>query len=62
MDADDEVASPWLAPRSASSPRVLDEGGRVVGVCLGAQILAEVLGGQREAERRSERSGGTRCG
>ncbi len=45
MDADDEVASPWLAAEKRFVRDVLDARGSVVGVCLGAQILAEVLGG-----------------
>jgi GMP synthase-like glutamine amidotransferase len=46
MDADDEVASPWLAAEKAYLRSALDAGLPVLGVCLGSQILAEVLGGK----------------
>ena len=45
MDADDEVASPWLPAEKRFIAAVLADGAAVIGVCLGAQILAEVLGG-----------------
>jgi len=46
MDADDEVASPWLAAEKRFIAVALAGGGNVVGVCLGSQILAEALGGR----------------
>ncbi len=46
MDADDHDASPWLAAEKAFVRDVLGAGGRVLGVCLGAQVLAEVAGGR----------------
>jgi GMP synthase-like glutamine amidotransferase len=46
MDADDEVASPWLVAEKRYIAEAIDSGMRVLGVCLGAQILAEVLGGR----------------
>ncbi len=46
MDADDEVASPWLVAEKRFVREVLDAGSCVLGVCLGAQILAEVVGGR----------------
>ncbi len=46
MDADDHDASPWLVAEKEFVGRVLEAGGRVLGVCLGAQILAEVAGGR----------------
>ena len=53
MDADDETASPWLVAEKRFIAGRLEAGGSVVGVCLGAQILAEVLGGRvkRNPER-----------
>ncbi|HET6352040.1 MAG TPA: type 1 glutamine amidotransferase [Coriobacteriia bacterium] len=45
MDADDHLMSPWLGPEKAFLVRTLYEDKRVLGVCLGAQILAETLGG-----------------
>jgi GMP synthase-like glutamine amidotransferase len=46
MDADDEVASPWLSAEKRFIAAALARGASVVGVCLGSQILAEVLGGR----------------
>jgi len=45
MSADDEVTSPWLAAEKRAVAAALDAGALVLGVCLGAQILAEVEGG-----------------
>ena len=45
MDADDEVASPWLRAEKHYVAECIAAGRGVLGVCLGAQILAEVLGG-----------------
>jgi len=45
MDADDEVASPWLRAEKHFIAAAIAAGHPVLGVCLGAQILAEVLGG-----------------
>lgn len=53
MDADDHLASAWLGPEKAWLTRIVECGIPVLGVCLGAQILAEVLGGsvKRNPER-----------
>jgi GMP synthase-like glutamine amidotransferase len=52
MDADDEVASPWLVAEKIYVREAIDAGLPVLGVCLGAQILAEVIGGVvRRAEQ-----------
>lgn len=45
MAADDEAASPWLVAEKLAIAAALDEGVSVLGVCLGAQILAHVIGG-----------------
>jgi len=45
MAADDEIVSPWLAAEKRAVAAALDSGALVLGVCLGAQILAEVVGG-----------------
>ncbi len=44
---------PWLATEKASLETACREGCRVLGVCLGAQLLADVLGGRvlKNAER-----------
>jgi GMP synthase-like glutamine amidotransferase len=46
MDADDETASPWLRPEKHLVADAIAAGKIVLGVCLGAQIVAEVLGGR----------------
>ena len=46
MDADDEVASPWLHAEKHYVVECIAAGRGVLGICLGAQILAEVLGGK----------------
>jgi GMP synthase-like glutamine amidotransferase len=46
MDADDEIASPWLTAEKRFIAEAIAEGRLVLGICLGAQILAEVLGGR----------------
>ncbi len=44
MSAGDEAQHPWLAAEKAAIRLAIDAGSRVLGVCLGAQILASVLG------------------
>ena len=53
MDADDEVTSPWLCAEKHYIAKCIATGHEVLGVCLGAQIVAEVLGGKvrRNPER-----------
>lgn len=46
MAADDEVASPWLAAEKRFIAETISIGQLVLGVCLGAQIIAEVIGGR----------------
>lgn len=46
MDADDETASPWLHAEKHYLAECIASGRGVLGICLGAQILAEVLGGR----------------
>ncbi|MEI7813349.1 MAG: type 1 glutamine amidotransferase [Coriobacteriia bacterium] len=45
MAADDEVASPWLRAEKHFIAATIAAGRPVLGICLGAQILAEVIGG-----------------
>lgn len=45
MSVHDEAAYPWLRMEKQYVRRCADAGVRVLGVCLGAQLLAEVLGG-----------------
>jgi GMP synthase-like glutamine amidotransferase len=49
MSAYDEAAYPWLAAEKAFIGRAIAAGKRVFGVCLGAQLVAEVLGGRVHA-------------
>lgn len=44
MSVHDEAAFAWLAPEKRLVRRCIDAGKLVLGVCLGAQIVAEVLG------------------
>lgn len=46
MNADDEVANPWLHTEKHYVVECIAAGRSVLGICLGAQILAEVLGGK----------------
>lgn len=46
MDADDETASPWLVPEKHFIAAAISSGRLVLGICLGAQIVAEVIGGR----------------
>ncbi len=54
MSADDEAAHPWLAAEKTYVRSAIDAGIPVLGVCLGAQILAEVLGGHVRRAEESE--------
>lgn len=44
MNVDEEHHHPWLKEEKKLIEAVLKKGGRVVGLCLGAQLTAEVLG------------------
>jgi GMP synthase-like glutamine amidotransferase len=51
MAADDEVENPWLPAEKRFVASAIDAGKLVLGVCLGAQLVAEVVGGRvRRAE------------
>lgn len=54
MAADDEVASPWLHAEKRFLAEAVSTGRLVLGVCLGAQILAEVLGATVRRNPQSE--------
>ena len=45
MSVHDEAALPWLAPEKSLVRAAVAAGRRVLGICLGAQLLAEALGG-----------------
>lgn len=44
MNVDEESKFPWLKTEKKLIEDVLAKGGRIVGLCLGAQLTAEVLG------------------
>lgn len=44
MGVGDELVYPWLAPEKTFIRETIAAGKTVVGVCLGAQLIAEVLG------------------
>jgi GMP synthase-like glutamine amidotransferase len=46
MDADDEDTSPWLVAEKHFIASAIASGRLVLGVCLGSQIIAEVIGGR----------------
>jgi GMP synthase-like glutamine amidotransferase len=54
MDADDEIASPWLLIEKHFVAETISAGRLVLGVCLGAQIVAEVIGGRVRRGREPE--------
>ena len=46
MGADDEARHPWLAMEKDYLRHAVDTGCGILGICLGAQLLAEALGGR----------------
>lgn len=46
MSVHDEDAHPWLADEKALISEAIEAGIPTLGVCLGAQLIAEVLGGE----------------
>jgi GMP synthase (glutamine-hydrolysing) len=44
MSANDEVGHPWLAAEKALVRRAIGAGRPVLGICLGAQVIASALG------------------
>lgn len=46
MSINDESKYPWLKNEKKSIDRCLNEGKKVIGICLGAQLLANVLGSE----------------
>ncbi|WP_220812314.1 type 1 glutamine amidotransferase [Pseudomonas paralcaligenes] len=46
MSVHDEAEHPWLAAEKRLLREALDAGKRVLGICLGGQLLAEALGGE----------------
>lgn len=46
MNVYEEEMHPWLAPEKDLIRRAIDGGKVVLGICLGAQLIADVLGGR----------------
>lgn len=46
MGVYEESAYPWLVPEKAFIRAAIDAGKTVLGICLGSQLIAEVLGGR----------------
>ena len=44
MGIDDEVEHPWLVAEKAFIKQIIDQNKPVLGICLGAQLIADVLG------------------
>ena len=44
MSVHDEKEYPWIAQEKDLIRRAIERGKRVIGICLGAQLIAEVLG------------------
>lgn len=46
MSVNDEQEHPWLVAEKAFIRRAIDQGIAILGVCLGAQLIANVMGGK----------------
>ncbi len=46
MNVDEEERYPWLAPEKALIAAAIKAGKRVLGICLGAQLMARALGAE----------------
>lgn len=46
MNVDEHERHPWLVPEKALIRAALDAGKRVLGICLGAQLIARALGAE----------------
>ena len=54
MGVHDEAAFPWLKAEKAAIEKALGKGKPVLGICLGAQLMADVLGGRVYQNRQKE--------
>jgi GMP synthase (glutamine-hydrolysing) len=54
MNIYEHKAYPWLAKEKKFIRRTIDAKKKVVGICLGAQLIADVLGGQVRANAHKE--------
>ncbi len=54
MNIYEEDKFPWLKREKDFIAKVIRQGGRVLGICLGAQLIADVLGGRITANAEKE--------
>lgn len=54
MNVDEHDTYPWLVREKEFIRRVIDRGTRVLGVCLGGQLISTVLGGSVAPNRQKE--------
>jgi GMP synthase (glutamine-hydrolysing) len=54
MNADEEARYPWLVSEKRAIERAIAAGRRVIGICLGSQLIARVLGAKVTRNRVSE--------
>ncbi len=54
MSVNDEAGFPWLAPEKRFIRRVIETGTPVLGICLGAQLIANALGARVSRNREKE--------
>ncbi len=54
MSVYDEVKNPWLVAEKEFIKSAIDAGKIIIGICLGAQILADVLGAKVYPNRKKE--------
>ncbi|HTB80288.1 MAG TPA: type 1 glutamine amidotransferase [Opitutaceae bacterium] len=54
MSVNDEATLPWLRQEKDFIARAIQRGATVLGVCLGAQLIADVLGGKVTRNRERE--------
>lgn len=54
MSVHDEVEFPWLMAEKQFIRQVIERGVAVLGICLGAQLIAEVMGGSVYPNRHKE--------
>ena len=61
MNVEDQHRRPHLKTELLAIERALEQGKPVLGICLGAQLLAHVLGAPVQPASTSRRSVGTTC-
>ena len=54
MSVSDEAIYPWLQKEKLFIKKLIDSGKIIIGICLGSQLIAEVLGAQVYANKQKE--------